>query len=124
MRTHPAAWACGLAAALTLAAGASQAEDTAARPGAAPPPQPASDAALDRVAGRGAGDNLTVALTEQSLSAVNTGNTISAGTVASGAITLQDSALSGFSGISNVMMNTGHNNNLQSSMSVTVIITP
>ncbi|MDB5447144.1 MAG: hypothetical protein JWQ97_3835, partial [Phenylobacterium sp.] len=37
---------------------------------------------------------------------------------------LQDSALSGFGGIGNIMMNTGANNNLQSTMSVTIVITP
>lgn len=147
--THRAHWRCGLAAALALGgAGISLAAEPATRPipatpipGAmatlhwsetpdAQPPAPASvagpaqsDVALGDLAGRGA-DDVSVALTEQSLSALNTGNTIQASSVTSGAISLQDNALSGFSGISNVMMNTGHNNNLQSNMSVTVIITP
>ena len=145
---HRAHWRCGLAAAVALGgAGVSLAAEPATTPAApisaapaisaaatlhwsetpdAQPPapaQPGSDAALGDLAGRGA-DNVSVALTEQSLSALNTGNTIQAGSVTSGAISLQDNALSGFSGISNVMMNTGHNNNLQSNMSVTVIITP
>jgi hypothetical protein len=138
--THRAHWRCGLAAALALGgAGVSLAAEPAPSAMAilhwtetpdAQPPAPAraagppqSDSALGDLAGRGA-DNVSVALTEQSLSALNTGNTIQAGSVTSGAISLQDNALSGFSGISNVMMNTGHNNNLQSNMSVTVIITP
>jgi hypothetical protein len=83
-----------------------------------------SDAALEAQSGRGETTNVGVALTEQSLSAVNTGNTINAVNLTSGAISLSDSALSGFSGIGNVMMNTGANNNLQSTMSVTVVITP
>jgi hypothetical protein len=88
------------------------------------PLDPQSDAALEAQSGRGETTNVGVALTEQSLSAVNTGNTINAVNLTSGAISLSDSALSGFSGIGNVMMNTGANNNLQSTMSVTVVITP
>ena len=83
----------------------------------------ASDTALDDASGRGT-DNTSVAMTEQTLSAINTGNTIKADTVSSGAISLQDNALSGFAGIGNILMNTGHNNNLESNMSVTVIVTP
>jgi hypothetical protein len=82
------------------------------------------DKALDEMSGRGATtENVAAAMTEQSLSAVNTGNTINATSLVSGAINLQDSALSGFSGIGNILMNTGANNNLQSTMSITVVIT-
>ena len=136
---HRVFWRCGLAAALAF--GGAEVSLAAATPASAapvaaatlhwtetldalPPASPTSDAALGDLDGRGADTNVSVAMTEQSLSAVNTGNTIQAGSVGSGAISLQDNALSGFSGISNVMMNTGHNNNLQSNMSVTVIITP
>ena len=87
------------------------------------PAQIASDATLADASGRGT-TNVGAALTEQSLSAINTGNTIKADTVSSGTISLQDSALSGFAGIGNILMNTGHNNNLESNMSVTVIVTP
>ena len=80
------------------------------------------DAALDAFNGRGAPINVGVALTEHDLTAINTGNTINAAFVSSGAINLQDSALSGFQGLGNLMMNTGHNNNLQSSLSVTIVI--
>lgn len=86
--------------------------------------QKQSDAALADLSGRGDSNSVAVALTEQSLSAVNTGNTINANSLVSGAISLQDSALSGFGGIGNIMMNTGANNNLQSTMSVTIVITP
>jgi hypothetical protein len=87
------------------------------------PAEIASDATLDSASGRGT-TNVGAALTEQSLSAINTGNTVKGDTVSSGAISLQDSALSGFAGIGNILMNTGHNNNLESNMSVTVIVTP
>lgn len=97
----------------------------AADPSATPiaPSEIASDATLDGASGRGT-TTIGAALTEQTLSAINTGNTIKADSVSSGAISLQDSALSGFAGIGNILMNTGHNNNLESNMSVTVIMTP
>ena len=79
-----------------------------------------SDEALAELVG---GTNTVVALTDQDLTAINTGNQITADTVGSGAINLSGSALSDFNGIGNFIMNTGHNNNLQSSVSVTVIVT-
>ena len=89
---------------------------------AASAPAAQTDEQLATLSG-GRDTHTTIALTEQDLTAVNTGNRISANTVGSGAISLQDNALSGFSGIGNFVMNTGHNNNLQSSMSVTIIVT-
>ena len=147
MRKHRVIWPAGMIFGLTVGlAGFAQAADPAptpfetamatlhwsqplqgqtapsdARPAA--PAEIASDATLDGAAGRGA-TSVGAALTEQSLSAINTGNTIKADAVSSGAISLQDSALSGFAGIGNILMNTGHNNNLESNMSVTVIVTP
>jgi hypothetical protein len=70
------------------------------------------------------GKEVVTSLTDQDLTAINTGNTISAGTVGSGNISLSGGALSNFNGVGNVVVNTGHNNNLQSSMSVTVIMAP
>lgn len=69
-------------------------------------------------------NNTVNSLSNQDLTAVNSGNTITAGVVGSGAITLDGAALSGFAGVGNFLMNTGHNNNLQSNMNVTVIIGP
>lgn len=62
-----------------------------------------------------------VAVTNQNLSAVNTGNTVSANSLTTGDVTLQSNAFSGFSGIGNFVVNTGNNNNVQGSLSVTVI---
>jgi hypothetical protein len=62
-----------------------------------------------------------VAVTNQNLSAVNSGNTVSANTLTTGDVTLQSNAFSGFSGIGNFVVNTGNNNNIQGSLSVTVI---
>lgn len=78
--------------------------------------------ALDALAGGDGG--VAVAVTNQDLNAVNTGNTINAGQVTTGDITLGSGALAGFSGVGNFLMNTGANNNLQSTMSVTVVMPP
>lgn len=75
---------------------------------------------LDAQSGRG---TTAVALTAQDLTAVNTGNTVQADVVGSGAISLQGNALGGFAGMGNFVMNTGHNNNLQSTLSVTIVVT-
>jgi hypothetical protein len=82
-------------------------------------PAVVSDDLLSDLSG---GANTAIALTEQDLTAINAGNHITADNVGSGAISLEGSALSGFAGIGNFVMNTGHNNNLQSSLSVTVIV--
>ncbi len=62
-----------------------------------------------------------VAVTNQNLSAVNAGNTVSADSLTTGSVTLQSNAFSGFGGIGNFVINTGNNNNLQGSLSVTII---
>ena len=114
----------GLALGLTLVAGPvlAQGADLTRTLIEGQPSQVQSDEDLQDLRG-GADTHTAIAMTEQDLTAINTGNQITAGVVGSGAITLQDNALSGFNGIGNVMMNTGHNNNLQSSMSVTIIVT-
>lgn len=124
----------GLAAALTLALAAPAAALDTLEP-AAPfrpsdlvaPPSPSpdfepfdvSDQALDHLSGKG----IAVAITDQDLTSVSSGNTINAANVASGAINLTDNALAGFGGVGNFLMNTGHNNSLQSNVSVTIIVT-
>ncbi len=60
--------------------------------------------------------------TIQSLDAVNAGNSVRGDTIDSGMITIQDNGLSGFAGIGNFVINSGHNNNLQGTISVTVIV--
>jgi hypothetical protein len=59
----------------------------------------------------------------QALNAVNSGNSITAGQVGSGDIALTEGAFAGFAGIGNFVINTGHNNNLQGSLSI-MIVTP
>lgn len=75
---------------------------------------------LDEVRG---GDARAVALTEQNLDAVNSGR-IEAGVVNSGAVNIDGAAFSNFEGVGNFVMNTGHLNNIQSSLSVTIIMAP
>ena len=115
------AWAAAAYAADREAKPADTLPAPVAAPQAAPPAPITSDAELASLSG---GRETVVSLTDQDLTAVNTGNTINASTVGSGAISLSGGALSGFNGVGNFVMNTGHNNNLQSSMSVTVIMAP
>jgi hypothetical protein len=57
----------------------------------------------------------------QSLTAESVGNSVNANEVGSGSIALEGDAFSSFNGVANVVVNTGHNNNLQGSVSVNVI---
>ncbi|MFZ2029405.1 MAG: hypothetical protein WAU68_03775 [Vitreimonas sp.] len=71
------------------------------------------------------GTGVTVeVITQGTLNAVNSGNTVSGDVVSSGQVNVGADAFSGYSGIGNFVINTGHNNNLQSNMSVSVVITP
>ncbi len=62
--------------------------------------------------------------TGQVLTATNNGNTVSGDTVGSGEVTIGSGAFSVYDGIGNFVINTGHNNNLQSSMNVTIVLAP
>ena len=99
-----------LSAVATIAAGQAVAAD-----------KPALPAAVSSQELAGMSGGTAVAVTNQNLSAVNSGNTVSANTLTTGDVTLQSNAFSGFSGIGNFVVNTGNNNNIQGSLSVTVI---
>lgn len=72
-----------------------------------------------------AGDDTSVyVITDQTLTAVNSGNSVVGEVVGSGAVTLSENAFSGYNGIGNFVINTGHNNNLQGSISVSIATTP
>jgi hypothetical protein len=45
-------------------------------------------------------------------------------TIGSGAVNLGSGAFNGYDGIGNFVINTGHNNNLQGSISVSIAMTP
>lgn len=66
----------------------------------------------------------SVVITDETLQAINHDNVVSGDVVRSGDITLANGGLSGFDGIGNFIMNTGHQNNLQSSMSVSIVLGP
>jgi hypothetical protein len=68
--------------------------------------------------------SLALGLSSQTLTAINSGNSVTGETVQNGDIVLSPDAFSGFSGIGNFVMNTGNNNNLQGSIGVVVILTP
>lgn len=86
---------------------------------------PAADSALsegDLADLRGEGGPTYAAVSNQTLTGITTGNTIAADVLNSGAISIGDYAFSGFEGIGNFVINSGHNNTLQSSLSVNIVI--
>jgi len=68
--------------------------------------------------------SLTLGVASQTLTANNSGNSVTGETITNGDINLGSDAFSGFSGIGNFVMNTGNNNNLQGSIGVVVIMPP
>jgi hypothetical protein len=104
------------AVALLSSAGSVAAQDQAAD---FPDAAPLTETDLDAERG-GQAVELT---STQVLTAESIGNSVTAEEVGSGSIALQGDALSGFNGVANVVVNTGHNNNLQGSVSVNVIYT-
>jgi hypothetical protein len=79
----------------------------------------------DEMAGVSGGQEMTVtALTRQQLTGVTSGNSITAGSVISGDVNFSQSALSGFSGVGNFVVNTGANNTLQGAINISVVTAP
>lgn len=74
--------------------------------------------------GQSTSSTVTGAFSNTALTAVNAGNSIVAGTVTSGGVTLGAKAFNGFDGLGNFVINTGNNNNLQGSLTVTIMMTP
>ncbi|MGO4409293.1 MULTISPECIES: hypothetical protein [unclassified Brevundimonas] len=64
-----------------------------------------------------------IVASDQLLKATNSGNSVNANTVGSGAITISPNAFAGYSGIGNFVMNTGHNNNLQGAITINIVTT-
>jgi hypothetical protein len=79
---------------------------------------------LDELADLRGGETMVIQHTTQTLTANNAGNTINGDTVVSGAVNLASNAFNGYDGIGNFVINTGHNNNLQGSISVSIALTP
>ena len=78
-----------------------------------------SDDELSAVSG-GSGDQI-LTVTTQTVNADSNGNSINAGTVNTGQVSINANALSGFNGIGNFVINTGNNNVVQGTLSVTVV---
>jgi hypothetical protein len=78
-----------------------------------------TDTELSGIAG--GASPVTIAMTNQSLSALNSGNTINADSLTTGGVNIDAGAFSGFNGVGNFVFNTGNNNNLQGSLSITII---
>lgn len=88
---------------------------------AQPALQPLALSELHDLNGR-AGVNVIVA-SDQLLKATNSGNSVNANTVGSGAITIGVNAFAGYNGVGNFVMNTGHNNNLQGAITINIVTT-
>jgi hypothetical protein len=71
----------------------------------------------------GEAPQLTVA-NRQSVTALSSGNSVEADSVISGNVDFSQNAFSGFSGIGNIVVNTGNNNVIQGTLSVTVVGLP
>lgn len=81
--------------------------------------------ALDELEDLAGGDGVQInVLTAQNLTALNSGNSVIGQTIGSGAVNIGSDAFSGFDGIGNFVINTGHNNNLQSSLNVSIVLAP
>lgn len=115
-----------LIAAVLASAGIASAEETALTASASPAPADETELmSLEDMEALSGGTAIEVVIdTGQVLTATNTGNTVIGDTVGSGAVTLGSGAFSGYDGIGNFVINTGHNNNLQSSMNVSVVLAP
>ena len=79
---------------------------------------------LDELADLRGGETIVIQHTTQTLTANNAGNTVNGNTIGSGAVNLAANAFNGYDGIGNFVINTGHNNNLQGSISVSIALTP
>ncbi len=115
-----------LFAAVLASAGAASAQETTLN--AAASPAPADETELLSSEDMGAlsgGTGVEVMIdTGQVLTATNSGNSVTGDVVSSGQVNIGSGAFSGYDGIGNFVINTGHNNNLQSSMNVSVVLTP
>jgi hypothetical protein len=94
---------------------------TAARAGDSKPVLPEAIAESDLAATSGGASPINLALSKQTLTALNTGNQVNGESVVTGNVNVDPSAFNGFNGIGNFVFNTGNNNNLQGSLSVTIL---
>jgi hypothetical protein len=115
-----------LIAAVLASAGAASAEEIALNASVSPAPVGETELlSLEDMGALSGGTGVEVVIdTGQVLTATNTGNSVTGDVVGSGQVNIGSGAFSGYDGIGNFVINTGHNNNLQSSMNVSVVLTP
>jgi len=77
---------------------------------------------LDALHGRQGAPSVLIA-SDQLLQATNSGNSVNANTVTTGAMRIDANAFSGFNGIGNFVMNSGNNNNLQGAITINIVTT-
>lgn len=82
-------------------------------------PEPLSVSDLARLSGGASPTG--IAVTTQDLSASNSGNSVNASSIVTGNINVPASAFSGYNGVGNFVFNTGNNNNVQGSLSITIV---
>ena len=84
-------------------------------------PQPLDLTSLGDIS---AGASVTNVISNQDLTATNSGNTVNAQAVDTGDITFSGNALTGYAGVGNFVSNTGNNNNLQGTISINIAGVP
>jgi hypothetical protein len=82
-------------------------------------PQPLANADLAQMSGGASPSG--IAVTMQNLSASNSDNSLSANSIETGNINVPANAFSGYNGVGNFVFNTGNNNNVQGSLSITIL---
>jgi len=87
-----------------------------------PPPSLPQAVTTSELAEMSGGESpLNMAISKQNLTAVNAGNSVNGENVVTGNVNVDPSAFNGFNGVGNFVFNTGNNNNLQGSLSVTIL---
>ena len=82
---------------------------------------PAPLAASDLAKLSGGASPSGIAVTMQNLSASNSDNSLNANSIETGNINVPANAFSGYNGVGNFVFNTGNNNNVQGSLSITIV---
>jgi len=82
---------------------------------------PAPLAASDLAQMSGGASSTGIAVTTQDLSASNSDNSLNASSIVTGNINVPASAFNGYNGVGNFVFNTGNNNNVQGSLSITIV---
>ena len=85
-------------------------------------PQPL--AASDLAQMSGGASPTGIAVTTQDLSASNSDNSLTASSIVTGNINVPTGAFNGYNGVGNFVFNTGNNNNVQGSLSITILTPP